>query len=139
MKKRIIITGIGCVMLGVVYYFLFGAMFESIMDGAELHTDEYKKTNTVRVTVFKEIHRMANTKIIAEDGEIWGEIDITAERIERLIKEVETSAGFDDATRRRLLEILYRWQSKDFSEIVEDHNYVWRKLGGTVGKAIRAK
>ena len=29
-----------------------------------------------------------------------------------------------------------KWDDLDFSNAVEVHNYVWEKLGGTVGKAI---
>ena len=38
-----------------------------------------------------------------------------------------------------MLEVLTRWENNDFSQAVEEHNYFWRKLGGTVGKAISLK
>lgn len=36
---------------------------------------------------------------------------------------------------KKLREIVVRWQQGDFSQIVDDHNYVWDLLGGTVGRA----
>lgn len=82
--------------------------------------------------IYDEMHKMANTKIDAEDGKIWGRLEITEERVDALIKKVEGS-DFDD--KGTLLEILKRWKKQDFSNCVQDHNYVWNQLGGTVGKA----
>ena len=35
--------------------------------------------------VYSEMHRMINTKIIAEDGQVWGREEITPERCDELI------------------------------------------------------
>ena len=35
--------------------------------------------------VYEEVHRMANTIIIPEDGNKWGEDEITKERIEKVL------------------------------------------------------
>ncbi|GMQ60461.1 hypothetical protein AN1V17_48610 [Vallitalea sediminicola] len=80
--------------------------------------------------VWEEMHMMANTKIVAD--EIWGEIEITEERVDYLITEVLVSEYSD---RKKLLSILYNWKNKDFSCAVDEHNYLWEKLGGSVGKA----
>lgn len=68
-----------------------------------------------------------------------GTIEITDERIDKLIANVNNCSGFDYATKNMLLEILYRWKDGDFSQIVEDHNFIWERLGGTVGKAVKPK
>ena len=34
-----------------------------------------------------------------------------------------------------LLQILAKWEREDFSQIDHDHNYFWKKQGGTIGKA----
>lgn len=80
--------------------------------------------------VWEEMHQMANTKIKAD--EIWGEIEITEDRVNALIIEVLSSKYPD---KKRLLTILYNWKKQEFSNAVEEHNYLWRKLGGTIGKA----
>ncbi|MCT4688211.1 DUF6241 domain-containing protein [Vallitalea sp.] len=84
--------------------------------------------------VWKEMHMMANTKIVAD--EIWGEIEITEERVNYLITEVLVS---DYPDKKRLLTILYNWKNEDFSCTVDEHNYLWDKLGGSVGKAYKLK
>jgi len=95
-----------------------------------------EKDNRVKVRIesqtYDDIHRMANTKIIAVDGEIWGEDEINEDRLNKVILEVMKSKYPD---RKYLLEMLYRWKNKDFTKCVEEHNYVWDKLGGTIGKA----
>ncbi|WP_426348167.1 DUF6241 domain-containing protein [Alloiococcus sp. CFN-8] len=86
--------------------------------------------------VYDMIHVMANTLIIAEDGEVWGQQPITKDRIEAIMKAMEEL----DITDEKLWSTLKRWEQQDFSEGVEDHNYVWKKyLDGTVGKAIKLK
>ncbi|GKX29066.1 hypothetical protein SH1V18_15460 [Vallitalea longa] len=95
-----------------------------------------KKTELSRVyvrsqeKVWEEMHMMANTKIIAD--EIWGELEITEERVDFLIIEVLAS---DYPDKKILLTILYNWKNEDFSNAVDEHNYLWGKLGGNVGKA----
>lgn len=87
----------------------------------------YRNVNAV----YKDIHEMANTVIIAD--QIWGKEEITKERLNALIIEV-TASNYE--SRKHLLDILNGWKNGDFSNVVNDHNYVWEKLGGTVGKAI---
>ncbi len=82
--------------------------------------------------IYVDIHRMANTLIIAEDGKRWGLDTVTDEKCNTLIIEV-TASDYND--KDRLLSILNKWKEEDFSEGVDDHNYVWNRLGGTVGRA----
>ncbi|MGG7058357.1 DUF6241 domain-containing protein [Clostridium nigeriense] len=79
---------------------------------------------------------MSNTKIVAEDNQIWGMIEMDPEYITSLKTLIEK---VDYQDRDYMLEVLTRWQNNDFSQAVDEHNYFWRKLGGTVGKAISLK
>lgn len=82
--------------------------------------------------VYSEMHRMINTKIIAEDGQVWGREEITPERCDELIA-VVTKGNLKD--KETLLGFLARWKLGDFSESASEHNYIWNVLGGTTGKA----
>lgn len=84
--------------------------------------------------VYNSMHYMINTKI--ESNAIWGTLEITKNRVGILIKAVNASNWSD---KEKLLEILNRWENDDFSQAVEDHNYVWSKLDGNIGKATGVK
>lgn len=86
--------------------------------------------------IYDIMHRMANTKIIAENNKIWGELPMDKEEIQNL-KGIVEKVNYED--REKLLDILNRWESGDFSQSDKEHNYVWEKLGGTVGRAIGVK
>jgi len=74
------------------------------------------------------VHHMANTIIIADDGQIWGQNEITREAVTQMVNELK---GRDDY----LSDELTKWLELDFSNGVEVHNYVWDKLNGDIGKA----
>ena len=78
--------------------------------------------------IYDKVHLMANTIIVAEDGQIWGKYEITKDD---LIDVKNKLLNNDDY----LYNELSKWLELDFSNSVEVHNYVWQKLGGTVGKA----
>ena len=69
------------------------------------------------------------TIIIAENDEIWEEIEIDKGFLNETVPLLK---GKDDYLYKELL----KWDDLDFSNAVEVHNYVWEKLGGIVGKAI---
>lgn len=77
---------------------------------------------------YQVVHHMANTIIIADDGQIWGKNEITTEAVTQMINELN---GRDDY----LSGELKKWLELDFSNGVEVHNYVWDKLDGNIGKA----
>ena len=79
-------------------------------------------------TIYDMIHRMANTIIIAEDGNIWGKDEITEDNIDKVLYQLNGRDEYLDTE-------LKKWKGLDFSNGVEVHNYVWTKLGGTIGKA----
>ncbi|MBX4263644.1 DUF6241 domain-containing protein [Clostridium estertheticum] len=84
------------------------------------------------LVLYNTMHKMINTKIVAEDGKIWGEVEITDGKCDQLINDVSKS-GYPDKV--VLLEFLTRWKNKDFTNGVEEHNYLWDGLNGTLGKA----
>ena len=77
---------------------------------------------------YQKVHHMANTIIIADDGQVWGQSEITREAVTQMINELK---GQDDY----LSDELKKWLELDFSNGVEVHNYVWDKLDGNIGKA----
>lgn len=84
------------------------------------------------VSIYTDIHHMSHHVVIADEK--WGFRDLTLENIDKLRKELDGIAGHD-AVKEDLYDILERWKNGDFTRAHHDHNYVWRKLGGTVGKA----
>lgn len=93
------------------------------------NTEENIATEVVDInTIYDMIHRMANTIIIAEDGNIWGKDEITQDSIDKALYQLNGRDEYLDAE-------LKKWKELDFYNGVEVHNYVWTKLGGTIGKA----
>lgn len=82
--------------------------------------------------VYNKMHKMINSKIVAQDGKIWGEVVITPNNCKQLISEI-TKSGYPDKT--VLLQFLTHWENKNFINGVNEHNYLWDGLGGTIGKA----
>ena len=93
------------------------------------NTEENIATEVVDInTIYDMIHRMANTIIIAEDGNIWGKDEITQDSIDKALYQLNGRDEYLDAE-------LKKWKELDFYNGVEVHNYVWTKIGGTIGKA----
>jgi hypothetical protein len=107
---------------------------QKLIVDTEFNTPEEIKLEDIdtREEIYVMMHEMANTKIIAVDGMIWGLQPMTKNRIVALQKAAK-DLGIED---ERIYEILDRWKNQDFSQCVDDHNYVWKKyLNGEVGKA----
>ena len=96
------------------------------------HTNDTASNSDEEVAVYNTMHKMINTKIVAEDGKIWGEVEITPDKCDQLITEITKSGYYDKAT---LLEFLTRWKNNNFISGVDEHNYLWDGLNGTIGKA----
>ncbi|WP_163101973.1 DUF6241 domain-containing protein [Peribacillus alkalitolerans] len=78
------------------------------------------------------MHHMSHQKVKADKK--WGALQITPERINRLIEIVtKNQKGYDHSS--TYLDILNRWNEGDFSRVDRDHNEIWRLQGGTIGKA----
>lgn len=80
------------------------------------------------------IHFMTHGLVHAEQK--WGKVEITAERVERLL-EVSEQQQEQYEQGNTYVSILKRWNEGDFSSAVSDHNDIWGMLDGTVGKATR--
>lgn len=83
--------------------------------------------------IVREIHFMSNSLIQAGDNQVWGTVEVNKANIDRLIPMLDQVPV--NTRTKKLREIVGRWQQGDFSQIVEDHNFVWDLLGGTVGWA----
>lgn len=91
---------------------------------------EINRVGRSEAVVYEEIHTMVNSIVIADD--VWEKKLITKENIVALIAEINNSK-FQD--KKELYTILNRWKAGDFTQADSDHNYVWGKVGGTVGRA----
>ncbi|WP_163527202.1 DUF6241 domain-containing protein [Halobacillus ihumii] len=78
------------------------------------------------------IHGMSHQKVKA--NEKWWFYEISDQRIEWLLHSLDESDISNDELYRVILE---RWQEGDFSQVVEDHNFIWGLEDGIVGKATR--
>lgn len=78
------------------------------------------------------LHNMTHQKVYAESKK--GSMQITNEKIEELLSQVEAS-DFDHKGYYTI--ILTDWKNGDFSNAVEVHNLIWSIQGGTIGKAER--
>lgn len=94
----------------------------------ELISNNNKNSNNAQVNNYSFVHEMTNTVINASDGEKWGNEKITLKKINDMI---EKFTGVDDA----VVIYLEEWKNGDFSNSVIFHNFVWKRLGGTIGKA----
>ena len=91
-----------------------------------------EKVNTPlnEVLIQQYIHAMSHQKVEADEK--WSFFEITDERIDFLLSQLEINKYKHGSTYK---EILTRWKNGDFSEAVSDHNTVWRIQDGTVGLA----
>ncbi|HZG70252.1 MAG TPA: DUF6241 domain-containing protein [Chondromyces sp.] len=94
--------------------------------------EELFKENMTEEEVQIAIHHMSHQKIKAKRK--WGALQITPERIDRLIEVVEINESKHEQS-AVYLSILNRWKKGDFSKVDKDHNAIWRLQGGTIGKA----
>lgn len=83
--------------------------------------------------IVRDIHYMSNSLIQAGDNQVWGTEEVSKANIEKVLSKLDQVPV--NAKTKKLREIVLRWQQGDFSQIVEDHNFVWDLLGGTVGWA----
>lgn len=97
------------------------------------NTIQEKDKETIKI--IDRMHKMANTKIVAEGGKIWGKIKITKKNI----KETKDMININTIGQNELLSILDRWEQGNYDNMVNEHNYLWSRLGGTIGRAIGLK
>jgi hypothetical protein len=95
-----------------------------VIDKSELDTPE---------DVYVMLHQMANTLIVAGDGQIKGLKPVTKQRVES-VKQAVIDLKIKDT---KINDMLSNWEKQDFSNGVKEHNYVWSKyLSGSIGKAV---
>ena len=82
--------------------------------------------------IYRRMHEMINTKIIAADDHVYPEIPITAKVCDEMITNITASSYVD---KKVLLNFLAHWKKGDFKSGIYEHNYLWGKLGETLGKA----
>ena len=83
--------------------------------------------------VYVKMHELINSKIVSIDKLYYGEQDITPTVCDQLLQIIKDNKFSDDT---KLTSYINNWKKKDFSNAVEQHNYIWDKLGRGEGKAI---
>ncbi|MEM1502109.1 DUF6241 domain-containing protein [Domibacillus sp. 8LH] len=76
------------------------------------------------------MHKMTHQKVAADEK--WGAVPMTPSTIKEVISIVEKE---DYKEKKPLLDILQKWQAGNFTEVDQDHNYLWTLQDGTEGKA----
>lgn len=105
---------------------------EKTEDKAEINPfgDSMKQKNIDDAHIIKYIHAMSHQKVEADKK--WGFYEITDKRINWLLDAVDHNKPLLNNT-DKYTEILTRWKNDDFSQIDDDHNFVWNLQGGTKG------
>lgn len=88
--------------------------------------------------IIVEMHEMANNYIIAD--EIRGKREMTQERLNALILILLSVKKPNNYPHKaHLLDMLSLWKQGEFFVLVNDHNYLWDALDGTIGRATGVK
>ena len=141
-KKYIIGTAVTIVLIAAVFAgaYIWTNMGMKVNSGGTSQTSqESSKTpvassgNVDEQDIVKEIHLMSNSLIQAGDNQVWGTEEVNKANIKKVLSMLDQVPV--NTRTKKLREIVVRWQQGDFSQIVDDHNYVWDLLGGTVGRA----
>lgn len=155
MKKKLLIIGVSVLLTGAITYYALNTFnsfskdsvsinetnSENVEDGGKIIEIKEKEAKPVdqefqmdmpESSLQDAIHGMSHQKVEAEDK--WGFIPLTAERVQQLIKVVETNKEtYENAS--LYLSILNRWANNDFSQVDNDHNAIWDLQNGNVGRA----
>ncbi|BCB05737.1 DUF6241 domain-containing protein [Bacillus sp. KH172YL63] len=91
---------------------------------------EKVKTPLTETVMRQYIHAMSHQKVKAKEK--WSFFEITDERIDYLLNQLDINNYKNETTYR---DILTSWKEEDFSGVVGDHNTIWRMQDGNVGKA----
>lgn len=144
---------IGIVILGIIAFSIYKLFFinkqvveapkpsktieeiqqENSSDLSKAETEGYKAETAE--DIYSIVHQMSNTLIVPEDGLIFGEVPISDKMINDVMGVINKTEKIDKNEKEILLNILDRWKHKDYSQAVNEHNYVWKKLNGNVGRA----
>ncbi|AWI03033.1 DUF6241 domain-containing protein [Clostridium drakei] len=80
-----------------------------------------------RYEIAASIHLMANGLIVAEDNAKNGVKSMSMDELNATYNLIQTLPTGPEKT--NFINIINRWKACDFSQIVSDHNTVWRILG----------
>ncbi|WP_088292472.1 PRK06770 family protein [Bacillus mycoides] len=103
---------------------------QKVMDQQEKKVKE-EKPQVSEDEIISTMHRMVHQKV--KSSEKWGFIEMTNKEISSAKNAVESSTNFK--YKSKLLSTLERWEKGDFSQTVEEHNFLWEIQGGDTGKA----
>lgn len=81
--------------------------------------------------IISTMHKMVHQKV--KSSEKWGFVEMTNKEISNVKRDIENSTGFQ--YKMKLFSIINRWEKGDFSQTVEEHNFLWSLQGGDTGKA----
>lgn len=76
---------------------------------------------------------------MAEDGKYWGNIPINDKNVNEAMKIFIDTTFLPKEEKEIPLNVLQAWKEGDYSNGVQAHNYVWKKLNGNVGRAKELK
>ncbi|WP_460283778.1 PRK06770 family protein [Bacillus luti] len=99
--------------------------------GQQEKKGEEEKPQVSEDEIISTMHRMVHQKV--KSSEKWGFIEMTNKEIRSAKAAVESSTNFKHKS--KLLATLERWEKGDFSQTVEEHNFLWEIQGGDTGKA----
>jgi predicted DNA binding CopG/RHH family protein len=88
-------------------------------------TYEQEASFSDEVIIYDAMHRMANSKIAAEDKDKNGSIQITSKQIQA-VRTIVNHMNYPDNS--YILAVLNRWEKGDFSLVTDEHEYFWSRL-----------
>jgi hypothetical protein len=89
--------------------------------------NDVSKNSDTRLEVAASMHLMVNGLIVAEDNAKNGVKPMTQDELNATYKLIQTLP--DGAEKTNFIKIITRWKNCDFSQVVSDHNTVWKILG----------
>ena len=103
---------------------------------AENNSEEKSDDKTISYNEYEVvnlIHQMSNSIINPADGNKYGVIEITPEKIDIVLNSLQNINN--EGARNYLENELTKWKEGNFSNGVQVHNYVWHMLDGQIGIA----
>lgn len=82
------------------------------------------------IIIYDAMHRMANSKIAAEQNDKSGMLQITKPQVEA-VRIIVKQMNYPDNS--YILGVLSRWEKGDFSLINDEHNYFYNRLREGLG------
>lgn len=82
------------------------------------------------IIIYDVMHRMANSRIEAENSDKTGALKITTHQIQA-VKTIVEAMNYPDKS--YIIAVLARWEKGDFSVVDDEHEYFWSRLKGTIG------